>query len=90
MGAGGCAGRYDGTVKAGLSDNVDLDGRVALLFISTNAIVDIRVMETYARVVDGTGVDLGDSHGLLVAGSKGISCVKVDGKGQLRSGGAAR
>jgi hypothetical protein len=46
VGASGCAGRDDGTVQAGLSDDVDLDGRVA------------------TRVVDGTGVDLGDSHGV--------------------------
>jgi hypothetical protein len=34
MGAGGGAGRDNGTVQAGLGDNVDLDGRVALMDVS--------------------------------------------------------
>jgi hypothetical protein len=41
---GGSAGGDNGAVKAGLGDNVNLDGGVT------------------ARVVDGAGVDLGDSH----------------------------
>jgi hypothetical protein len=44
VGAGGSAGGHNGTVEAGLADEVDFDGGVT------------------ARVVDGTGVDLGDGH----------------------------
>jgi hypothetical protein len=48
-------------VKAGLGDNVNLDGWVALLDVSEAT--EDSAGATYTRVVDGAGVDLGDSHG---------------------------
>lgn len=63
VGASRGTGGDDGTVKAGLGDNVDLNGRVALLSVSEVTESDDGV--TYTRVVDGAGVDLGDSHGVV-------------------------
>ena len=76
MGASGGAGGDDGAVKAGLGDNVDLDGRVTLERVSREAPWwEMRCWcTTYPRVVDGAGVDFGDGHGegLLLGESIGV------------------
>lgn len=65
VGASGRAGGDDGAVQAGLGDNVDLNGRVALLDVSRGR--DPMPTQTYARVVDRAGVDLGDGHDVVEA-----------------------
>ena len=62
VGAGGGTRGDNGTVEAGLGDNVNLDGGVTLSQVSNEATI-ARIMSSYTRVVDGAGVDLGDSHG---------------------------
>ena len=69
VGAGGGAGGDDGAVKASLGDDVDLDGGVTLKMKSASCQLvagQVRRGGTYARVVDGAGVDLGDGHDVCV------------------------
>ena len=69
VGAGGGAGGDDGAVKASLGDDVDLDGGVTLEIKSASCQLVVRRVRrggTYARVVDGAGVDLGDGHDVCV------------------------
>ena len=56
------AGGHNGAVKAGLGDNVNLDSRVTLEMLATK-LDKHKCLQTYPRVVDGAGVDLGDGHG---------------------------
>ena len=82
MGAGGGTGGDDGAVKAGLGDNVNLDSRVTLKTLEVK-LDKYRCLNTYPRVVDGAGVDLGDGHceGLLLRESIGkLGSRKVQGR----------
>jgi hypothetical protein len=82
VGASGGTGGDDGAVKAGLGDNVNLDSRVTLGMLATK--LDKHTgLQTYPRVVDGAGVDLGDGHGegLLLRKSIGeLGSRKVQGR----------
>jgi hypothetical protein len=64
VGASRGAGGDDGAVEAGLGDDVNLDGGVTLEALAGGRALAVAVW-TYARVVDGAGVDLGDSHNVM-------------------------
>lgn len=66
VGTGGGTGRNNGAVEASLGDDIDLDGRVTLQGVSVLSMYSFEIKQTYARVVDGTCVDLGDSHDVWV------------------------
>jgi hypothetical protein len=74
VGAGRGTGGDDGTVQTGLGDNVNLNGWVAL--VSSVWVMACWRLQTYTRVVDGTGVDLGDSHDVVVAGGWAVSAAR--------------